>query len=109
MHNAALLTNENKELRAANERQKKRKQARRYIAQGGGLSIEEGLQLAREARKVADALEARKVAAATKVAAAVEATKVADALEAAIPKPRAVRHCSICHSTEHTARTCSQK
>jgi hypothetical protein len=44
MHNAVLLADENKQLRAANERQKK-KQARRraYIATGGILTVREGL------------------------------------------------------------------
>jgi hypothetical protein len=46
MHSAVLLTNENKQLRAANERQKrKRAQRRSYIATGGVLTVEEGIQL----------------------------------------------------------------
>jgi hypothetical protein len=46
MHNAALLANENKELRAENEK-KKRKSARsiRQIAVEGGLSVLEASTL----------------------------------------------------------------
>jgi hypothetical protein len=44
MHSAVLLTNENKQLWAANERQKrKRAQRRSYIAIGGVLTVKEGI------------------------------------------------------------------
>ena len=49
MHSATLLAEEVRRLRAENARQKKKKQARRsYIAQGGVLTIEQGLQLIEE-------------------------------------------------------------
>jgi hypothetical protein len=44
MHNVVLLAEENKQLRAANERQKKKRAKRReYIATGGVLTVREGL------------------------------------------------------------------
>jgi uncharacterized protein YdeI (YjbR/CyaY-like superfamily) len=40
MHNAVLLTDENKQLQAANERQKKKRAVRKsYIAKGGVLTV----------------------------------------------------------------------
>ena len=47
MHNAALLAQENANLRAANEKKRqKRTRSNRQIPHEGGLSVEEGLQLA---------------------------------------------------------------
>jgi hypothetical protein len=47
MHNAVLLAHENKEVRAANQRQKKKQEKpRSYIAQGGVLTVEEGTRRA---------------------------------------------------------------
>ncbi|KFY19052.1 hypothetical protein V493_08171, partial [Pseudogymnoascus sp. VKM F-4281 (FW-2241)] len=44
MHSAVLLADENRRLRAANERQKKKRAVRRsYIATGGVLTAQEGL------------------------------------------------------------------
>ena len=44
MYNAVLLTEENKQLRAVNERKKKKQVKRRaYIATGGVLIVREGL------------------------------------------------------------------
>ncbi|OJD26395.1 hypothetical protein ACJ73_02234, partial [Blastomyces percursus] len=49
MHNAALLTQENANLRAANEKKRqKRNRSTRQMAHEGGLSVEEGLQLAQQ-------------------------------------------------------------
>jgi hypothetical protein len=49
MQNAALLAKENADLRAANEKKRqKRTRSTRQIAHEGGLSIEEGLQLAQQ-------------------------------------------------------------
>ncbi len=49
MHRATLLAEENGRLRAENERQKKKKNARHfYIAREGILAVGEGLQLAEE-------------------------------------------------------------
>ena len=53
MHSAVLLADENKKLRAVNERQKKKRAIRRsYIATGGVLTVQEGLD-----RSVATNLE----------------------------------------------------
>jgi hypothetical protein len=49
MHNAALLAQENANLRAANEKKRqKRTRSNRQIPHEGGLSVEEGLQLAQQ-------------------------------------------------------------
>ena len=44
IYSVVLLTDENKKLRAANERQKKKRAVQRsYIATGGVLTVQEGL------------------------------------------------------------------
>ena len=43
MHSAALLAAENKKLRAANAKQKRKWERRMYVAQEGALRVEEGL------------------------------------------------------------------
>ena len=49
LHHATLLAKENADLRAANEKKRqKRTRSTRQIAHEGGLSIEEGLQLAQQ-------------------------------------------------------------
>jgi hypothetical protein len=49
LHNTAILVKENADLRAANEKKRqKRTRSTRQIAHEGGLSIEEGLQLAQQ-------------------------------------------------------------
>ena len=85
MLSAVLLISENKKLRVENQRQKrKRATKRKYIARGGVLLGAEGLSRAQAAQ---------------------EATA-----EAAAERPqRAVRKCSICKSTEYTARTCPRR
>jgi hypothetical protein len=86
MSSALLLASENKRLHAENQRQK-RKRARRckYIAKGGVLTGAEGLSRAQAAQVGCE-----------------EATADATAEQ----PQRAVRKCSMCGSTEHTARTC---
>lgn len=89
MHSAVLLADENKKLRAANERQKKKRAVRRsYIATGGVLTVQEGLD--------------RSVAANTELT----AQFTGGVKERRI---RAPRTCSVCGSLEHTARTCPNK
>jgi hypothetical protein len=89
MNSAVLLADENKQLRAENERQKKKKANRRsYIAQGGVLTVEKGLDRSK--------------------------TVGLQLMEGLTDQPvklqtRAPRTCSICRSLEHTARTCSQR
>ena len=89
MHSAVLLADENKKLQAANERQKKKRAVRRsYIAIGGVLTVQEGLD--------------RSVAANTELT----GQFTGGAKERRI---RAPRTCSVCRSLEHTARTCPNK
>ena len=55
MNSAMLLAEENRQLRAENERQKsKRAKKRSYIAKGGVLTVEEGLELAKKANRELD-------------------------------------------------------
>ena len=89
MANNVLLISENKKLHMENQRQKKKRAKKRtYIARGGVLSGAEGASRAQAAQEGA----------------------VEGAAEAAAERPqRAVRKCSICKSTEHTARTCPRR
>ena len=89
MHSAVLLAEENRQLRAENERQKKKRAKKRsYIATGGVLTVQEGLDLS----QIADeGLQGR--------VASPEVTV----------KTRAPRTCSMCKSLSHTARTCPTK
>jgi hypothetical protein len=85
----AILTEENKRLRAANARvTKKRAKKVKYLTQYESLTIQEGI-------------EALEQPLAPQIAAQVGGGD-------ATPKTsnRAVRHCSSCRSTEHIARTC---
>lgn len=89
MHSAALLADENKKLRAANERQKKKRAVRRsYIATGGVLTVQEGLD--------------RSVIANTEPT----GQSIGRVEE---PRIRTPQKCSMCKSLEHTARTCPLK
>ncbi len=89
MYNAVLLTEENKQLRAANKRKKKKQVKRRaYIATRGVLTVREGLDR-------------------TQVSYIEPERGVADQL--AIIQTRTLRTCSICRLLEHNARTCPQK
>jgi hypothetical protein len=57
MNSAVLLAEENRQLQAENERQKKKRANRRsYIATGGVLTVQEGLDLSQIANT---ALESR--------------------------------------------------
>ena len=86
MHNAVLLTEENRQLRAANERQKKKRAKRKsYIAVGGVLTVQEGLN-----RSQMVDIEHMK-----------ELTNRPQE-----PRVRAPPRCSICSSLEHNARIC---
>jgi len=86
MHSAVLLTDENKKLRAANERQKKKRAVRRsYIATGGVLTVQEGLNRSAVANTEPTGQSTG----------GVEEVRI-----------RAPRTCSMCKSLEHTARTC---
>jgi hypothetical protein len=89
MHSAVLLTEENRQLRSKNKRQKKKKTKHRaYIAIGGVLTVQEGLNQS----QLVDTgpIEAH-----------------VDDLQK--PRIRAPRTCSICRSLDHTTRTCPNK
>jgi hypothetical protein len=50
MHNAAILAEENRQLRAENARQKRKRAIKRsFIQSGGVLTIQEGIELAETA------------------------------------------------------------
>ena len=86
MSSTVLLASENEKLHMENQCQK-RKRAKRhmYIAKGGVLTGAEGLFCAQTAQTRHEG---------------------ATAGAATEQRQRAVRKCSICKSTEHTARTC---
>jgi hypothetical protein len=84
MHSAVLLADENRQLRAENERQKRKS----YIAAGGALTLQEGLEL-------------------SQVATTEQESRVANQ-EATVQK-HAPSKCSMCKSESHTARTCPTK
>jgi len=86
---AILLISKNKKLCIENQRQKrKRVKKRTYIARGGVLLGAEGASCAQVAQKKA----------------------AEGVVEAAAKRPqRVLRKCSICKSTEHTARTCPRR
>ncbi len=89
MNSAVLLAEENRQLRVENERQKKKRAKRRsYIATGGVLTVQEGLDLSQIAN---EGLQGRV------------------ATQEATVKTRAPRTCSMCKSLSHTARTCPTK
>jgi hypothetical protein len=86
MHSTVILGQEVKELRVANERQKRKKQhRRRYIAQGGVLQAEQGQFLiqARENREQGVGQN-----------------------EEAVVRQRALKKCSNCRIQGHTIHTC---
>jgi len=92
MNSAILLAEENRQLRAINAKQvKKRAKRRTYIATGGTLTIQEGLELSEPT-----------VEPVIGVASGV-------ATDEPIVRTRAPRTCSICGSQSHTARTCPAK
>lgn len=89
MHSAVLLASENAQLRAANEKQKAKRQGRRsYIANGGTLTVAEGAQLIRKEKEWQNPV--------------------------AVPgqgeaKQRAPPRCSVCDSLEHRANRCPRR
>jgi hypothetical protein len=92
MNSAILLVEENRQLRAINAKQvKKRARRRTFIATSGTLTIQEGLALSEPT--VEPVIEA--VGGVT--------------TDELIVRPRAPRTCSICRSQLHTARTCPAK
>jgi hypothetical protein len=92
MNSAVLLREEVRQLRAENQRQKKKRAKRRsYIATGGVLTVQEGLELSQS-----------NVEPVSGVVSGV-------AIDEPTVRTRAPRTCSICRSQSHTARTCPAK
>jgi DDE superfamily endonuclease/helix-turn-helix, Psq domain/Tc5 transposase DNA-binding domain len=89
MNSAVLLAEENRQLRGENERQKKKRAKRRaFIATGGVLTIQEGLERSQVTNIVPES------------GAVTEEVTI---------QRRAPRMCSLCRSLVHTARTCPTK
>ena len=91
--NAAILQGENTALRAANTRRKQQQKTRRkVIANGGTLTIGEGLNKLDMSQSQQQSLD--------------DAQMAEEQVEALRPKKRAAPKCSLCGSLEHNARTC---
>jgi cob(I)alamin adenosyltransferase len=89
MNSAVLLVEENRQLQAENQRQKKKRAKRRsYIATGRVLTVKEGLELSQSNIEPISGVVSRV------------------ATEEPTIRIRALRTCSICGSQLHTARTC---
>jgi hypothetical protein len=89
MQSAALLAAKNRELRAANEKQKKKREKRRtYIGQEDALTIKEGVNRVQRAN---------------------EEEKGVIKVSENQPRKRAAPRCSVCGTIGHIARTCSQR
>ena len=89
MHNAMLLVSENEKLRAVNEKQKIKRQAKRsYIANGGTLTVAEGAKLTQGAKE--------------------SQNTVAVQGQGEVNK-RAPPRCSLCNSLEHKANKCLRR
>jgi hypothetical protein len=92
MQSAALLAAENRELRAVNEKQKRKRERRRtYIGQEDALTVKEGIDRVRRANEGVR-----------------EAVKVGEISENQ-PRKRAAPQCSVCGTIGYTARICSQR
>ena len=89
MNSAVLLAEENRQLRIENQRQKKKRAKQRlYIATGGVLTVQEGLDLLQIAN---------------------EGLQGGVEMQEATVKTRAPCTCSLCRSLSHTACTCPTK
>jgi len=84
-----LLTEENRQLRAENQRQKRKRVIKRsFIYTGGVLTVQEGIERVEVAQNG-------------------PVGRGGDLpIEA---QPRALRMCSLCRSTVHNARTCPER
>jgi hypothetical protein len=89
MHTNTVLEEENRQLRAENQRQKRKRAIKRsFIQSGGVLTVQQGIELVETAENgPIGGVEELSVAA----------------------QPRAVRMCSVCRATEHNARTCPMR
>jgi hypothetical protein len=89
MYELVLSREENKQFRAQNEKQKKKRAKKRsYIATGGVLTVQEKLDLSQNAdiELGSSIVEAK-----------------------AIVRTRAPLACSVCRSLAHNARTCPER
>ena len=92
MNSTVLLVEENRQLRYENERQKKKRAKKKvYIATGGVLTIQEGIDLYEAAKKGPKGPKSRAVD------------------QEANMQLHAPRMYSLCRSLLHTARTCPAK
>ena len=89
MYTNTVLAEENRQLRAENARQKRKRAIKRsFIQSGGVLTVQQGIELVETA----------------------ENGPVDGEVELPVaPQPRAIRTCSVCRSIEYTARTCSMR
>jgi len=88
MNSATILAEENRKLRTANQRQRRRRdQRRQYIARGGALQAQQGQQLAIEAERVVAEVEQA---------------------QATQGRQRAPPTCTKCHTQGHTRTQCRQ-
>ena len=92
MHNATLFAAENRQLRAANEKVKKKRAVKKLFVRKGGVlrvsEVQNKLNQATADIEVVDQVVDQNVAPA---------------------RARASAKCSICKSLEHTARTCPDR
>jgi len=90
MHSALFLADENRQLRSESQRQKKKKeQSRIYVANGGTLTVAEGVARAKQRREEESSSQQ------------VSGDDVGNS------KRRAPGKCSKCGSIEHNARMCN--
>jgi hypothetical protein len=92
MHNATFLAAENRKLRAANERVKKKRAVKKaFVRKGGVLQVSEVQNRLNQATVDVEVVN-----------------QVVDQ-NVALARTRAPAKCSICKSLEHTARTCPDR
>ena len=92
MQNAAILANENTQLRIVNNKRKRKREAKKlFIATGAALTAAEAAATIKPLEIVDNELEGGEEAGPSQ------------------PKKHAPSKCSICKSEEHTARTCAQR
>ena len=92
MHNATFLAAENRKLRAANERVKKKRAVKKsFVRKGGVLQVSEVQNRLNQATADIEVVN-----------------QVVDQNVASV-RTRAPAKCSICKSLEHTARTCPDR
>ena len=90
MHSAVLLRAEVKTLQEANgAKQRRERKQKRRIAQGGSLTIQEGVELSQRGQ--------------------IEVERGIEEGQLQTLRVKKQAHCSICGNSEHNARTCQQR